>query len=192
MQKHIIHACNGLAVEIKKGQTITVVDVEGGQVADFFAEVMNQPDEFLSPSVTIDCNGSLRLQTGNFIYSNRYNPMFQVVRDDVGVHDLLHPCCRPEMYDFFYDNGERHDNCLDNINRSLGTMRPIIQPVNLFMNTAVGEDGTVTVKAPVSQPGDSIVLKAKMDMRVGIAACSVSESSCNSGKCTPIKVIIEE
>ena len=80
MQKHIIHACNGLAVEIKKGQTITVVHVEGGQVADFFAEVMNQPDEFLSPGVTIDCNGSLRLQTGNFIYSNRYNPMFQVVR----------------------------------------------------------------------------------------------------------------
>ena len=37
----------------------------------------------------------------------------------------------------FYDNGERHDNCLDNINRSLGTMRPIIQPVNLFMNTAI-------------------------------------------------------
>ena len=30
--------------------------------------------------------------------------MFQIVEDEVGMHDLLHPCCRPEMYDFFYQD----------------------------------------------------------------------------------------
>lgn len=30
-----------------------------------------------------------------------------------------------------------------------------------------------------------------MDITLGIAACSVSESKCNSGKCSPIKIIIK-
>ena len=36
--------------------------------------------------------------------------------DDVGTHDLLFPSCRPEMYEFFYQNGDEHPNCFDNIN----------------------------------------------------------------------------
>ncbi len=41
------------------------------------------------------------------------------------------------MYDFFYQNGSDHPNCLDNINAALGTQRTIIHPVNLFMNTRI-------------------------------------------------------
>lgn len=93
--------CSGVSVQVAKGQTVTVIDMEGGQVADFFAEVSGNADEFLSPGVTIDCNASLRLKAGDIIYSNLYRPLFTVVADDVGVHDLLHPCCRPEMYELF-------------------------------------------------------------------------------------------
>jgi len=35
------------------------------------------------------------------------------------------------------------------------------------------------------------VLEALMDVTLGIAACSVSESKCNSGKCTPVTVIVQ-
>ena len=49
--------------------------------------------------------------------------MFEVLYDEVGEHDLLHQCCRPEMYDFFYHNGEGHSNCLDHINHSLDEKR---------------------------------------------------------------------
>ena len=45
---------------------------------------------------------------------------------------------------------------------------------------------------PLSKAGSKVVLKAKMDVRLGIAACSVSESDCNSGKCTSIKIIVED
>ena len=116
----IIGACEGRCADAEKGQTITIVDMEGGQVLDFFAESRKDPDEFLSPGVTIDCNDSLRLKVGDRIYSNLYQPMFLLAADDVGEHDLLHPCCRPEMYDFFYQNGEGHPNCLQNINVALG------------------------------------------------------------------------
>jgi len=165
--------------------------VEGGQVADFFAEVSGNGAEFLSTGVTIDCNESLALRVGSIIYTNRYRPMLEVVSDDVGEHDLLHPCCCPEMYDFFYQNGDGHPNCLDNINGALGENRSMITPVNLFMHTRINMDGSISVEAPRSKAGDQIVLRALMDITLGVAACSVSESKCNSGKCSPVLVLVD-
>jgi hypothetical protein len=189
-QEYFIPACSGKRIDVRQGQTITVVDIDGGQVVDFFAEVTGSPAEFLSTGVTIDCNESLRLKAGDTIYTNLYRPMLEVIEDDVGEHDLLHPCCRPEMYDFFYHNGEGHPNCYDNINGALDEHRPIITPVNLFMYTKINTDGSVSVEAPKSKAGDRIVLRALMDITLGVAACSLSESKCNSGKCSPVKVII--
>ena len=189
--EYIIPACSGKKIEAAKGQTITVIDIEGGQVVDFFAETTANAGEYLSAGVTIDCNESLRLNVGDTIFTNLYRPMLRVVADDVGEHDLLHPCCRPEMYDFFYHNGEGHPNCLDNINGALRESRPSITPVNLFMYTKISADGSISVEEPLSGAGDKIVLEALMDVTLGIAACSVSESRCNSGKCTPIKVVVD-
>ncbi len=191
-QEYTIHAGHGAAVAAMKGQTIAIIDLEGSQVVDFFAEAAGNSDEFLSTGVTVDCNESLRLEVGDLIYTNLYRPMFQLLLDDVGEHDLLHPCCRPEMYDFFYQNGDGHPNCLDNINAALKKQRPIIHPVNLFMYTKINADGRISVEKPVSRPGDRALLKALMDVRLGVAACSVSESKCNGGACSPIKIVIED
>ena len=191
MQEYLILPCSGMRMEACKGQTVTVIDCDGGQVVDFFAQMRNDAMEFVSPGVTIDCNESLRLQVGDTLYSNRYTPMFRVLHDDVGEHDLLHPCCRTEMFDFFYHNGDGHPNCFDHINEALGTQHPIIRPINLFMYTKIFADGKIEVCAPPSKAGDRIVLEALCDVTLGIAACSVSESACNSGKCTSVKVIVE-
>ena len=190
-KEYDIPACTGKRIEIKKGQTITVIDIEGGQVVDFFAEVTGNEREFLSTGVTIDCNESLRLKVGDLIYTNLYNPIMKVVFNDVGEHDLLHPCCRPEMYEFFYHNGNGHPNCLDNINGALKENRPTITPINLFMNTKINSDGSISVEKPLSKAGDKIVFNALTDITLGIAACSVTESKCNSGKCSAVKVIVE-
>ena len=187
-KKFIVSACSGQRFDLKNGQVIAVIDIEGGQVADFFAVSMDDPGEFLSTAVTIDCNESLRIGVGSIIYTNLYHPMFEIVADDVGRHDLLFPSCRPEMYDFFYQNGEGHPNCYDNINGALKEKRPIINPINLFMNTHVEPDGKVVIEPPVSKAGNRVVLKALMDVKIGIAACSVSESVTNNGKCTAIGV----
>lgn len=192
IQEYIIDACSGKAIDILKGQKLAIVDVEGKQVADFFAESKQDPNEFLSTAVTIDCNESLKLKVGNFIYTNLYNPMFRLISDDVGEHDLLHPCCRKETYDFFYNNGDGHPNCFDNINASLSEKRISISPINFFMYTKINTDGSISIENPLSKPGDRVILIAEMDARLGIAACSVSEGLCNSGKCSSIKVIVED
>ena len=190
-KEYIISACSGMKIDVKQGQSITVIDIEGGQVVDFFAEVNGNVNEFLSTGVTIDCNESLKLNVGDIIYTNLYRPMIKVLTDDVGEHDLLHPCCRPEMYDFFYHNGEEHPNCFDNINRVLDEQRAVIVPVNLFMHTKISTNGSISVEEPVSKAGDKIVLKALMDITLGVAACSVSESKCNRGTCSPVKIVVD-
>ena len=190
-REYIIPACSGMKIDVKQGQSITVIDIEGGQVVDFFSEVNGNVNEFLSTGVTIDCNESLKLNVGDIIYTNLYRPMIKVITDDVGEHDLLHPCCRPEMYDFFYHNGEEHPNCFDNINRVLDEQRAVIVPVNLFMHTKISTNGSISVEEPVSKAGDKIVLKALMDITLGVAACSVSESKCNRGTCSPVKIVVD-
>nr|WP_228846482.1 urea carboxylase-associated family protein [Clostridioides sp. ES-S-0173-01]UDN49497.1 urea carboxylase-associated family protein [Clostridioides sp. ES-S-0173-01] len=190
-KEYIIPACSGIKIDVKQGQNITVIDIEGGQVVDFFAEVTGSPNEFLSTGVTIDCNESLKLKIGDIIYTNLYQPMMKVLSDDVGEHDLFHPCCRPEMYDFFYHNGEGHPNCFDNINNALEEQRAIITPVNLFMYTKINTNGSISVETPISKAGDKIIIKALLDITLGVAACSVSESKCNSRKCSSIKMIID-
>ena len=191
MKEYLIQPKHGERIEVSGGQIIAVIDVDGGQVADFFAEVKGTHEEYLSPSVTIDCNESLHIGVGSVLYSNLYHAMFEVIYDDVGAHDLLFPSCSRAMYDFFYQNGSDHPNCLDNINAALGTQRTIIQPVNLFMNTQIAPDGKITINRPLSKAGSRIVLRALMDCVLGVSACSVSECDTNSGKCTSIAVQID-
>jgi len=193
--EYIITPMSGISIKVNQGSLITIVDIEGRQVVDFSALNMNNPHEFLSTGVTIDCNGSLKVSSGDTIYTNLYNKMFTIIEDDVCEHDLLHPCCRPEMFDFFYSNGTNHPNCLDNINNALievSDKRTEIRPFNIFMHTKILPDGRVSVETPLSKPGDKIVLRAEMDVVLGIASCSVSESKCNGGHCRPVKVIVEK
>lgn len=192
MEQFIIPAQSGMGFEVPKGHRITVIDAEDGQVADFFAVMKNAKEEYISPAVTIDCNESLCIEVGTILYSNQYHPMFRVERDDVGKHDLLFPSCSKAMYDFFYQNGEGHPNCLDNLNKALGMNQTIIQPVNLFMNTVIEPTGKIRIEKPLSKAGDKIVLRALEDCIVAISACSVAECDANSGLSTPIAVCLGE
>lgn len=190
MNEYLIQPQSGIRIDVDKGQKIEIIDLDGGQVADFFAEVKGTHEEYVSPSVTIDCNESLKIEIGTIIYSNQYKPMFRVESDDVGAHDLLFPSCSKNMYDFFYQNGSKHPNCLDNINQALGTNRVLIQPINFFMNTVIDMNGRIQIKKPLSKAGDKIILTALVDCILGVSACSVSECDTNNGTCTAIAVKI--
>ena len=37
--EYFIQPCSGKRIDVKRGQMITVIDPDGGQVVDFFAEV---------------------------------------------------------------------------------------------------------------------------------------------------------
>jgi uncharacterized protein YcgI (DUF1989 family) len=98
------------------------------------------------------------------------------------------------MYDYFYGNGSNHPNCLENINTLLLELglptHSAITPFNIFMNTRIEEDGRIKVETPKSKPNDYIVIEAFMNVHAFLSACSVSESECNGGTCTPIKAVV--
>lgn len=183
---------SGDMVEMRPGQQLTIIDDEGQQVVDFFAESVADPSEALSSAVTIDCNDSLALSIGQTLYSDRYQPMFDLIEDTVGEHDLIHPCCRPEMYEHFYRNGDGHPSCLHNLNSALARDRTTITPINLFMHTSINPDRTISVQEPLSQAGDRVVLRARMHLRAALASCSVTESKCNGGRGTSISFILSD
>lgn len=190
----IIPPQTGRAFDLKKGERVRVIDLEGKQVADFIAFNALNLREHLSTGTTIDNNRSLYIKPGDCLYSNLHQPLLQITADTVGAHDLLHPACSPEMYRVQYRITGAHSSCHVNFKRALAEYganeAPIPTPFNIFMNTRVFEDGRVEVREPLSKPGDFIELRAMIDLIVAVTACSVTESSCNAGRCGPIKVEI--
>lgn len=54
-QRFAIAPFSGQLITVRVGDLLTIVDDEGGQVIDSFAESAADPEEFLSAGVTIDC-----------------------------------------------------------------------------------------------------------------------------------------
>lgn len=45
--------------------------------------------EVISAGRTFDYEETIRLTTGNRLWSNRSNPMLEIIEDTVGLHDFL-------------------------------------------------------------------------------------------------------
>ena len=87
IEEYVIAACSGMKIDVKKGQNIEVIDIEGGQVVDFFAEVGGNKDEFLSTGVTIDCNESLKLKNNDIIYKK--DKLLKLFNEDPDLNEIL-------------------------------------------------------------------------------------------------------
>lgn len=192
VQQYHIAPQSGTAFTIKQGQIIRVVDVEGGQVADLFCFAEKERKECLSSGQTTDYNGKLFLSKGDILYSDRSNPMFTIIADQVGGHIMLYPPCSQKMFEKSYGVTEAHPNCLENLLTSLKDFAiegsRISIPLNLFMSIDISEQGTITIQPARSKAGDYIDLRAEMDMIVAVTSCSAG--TCNNFKWTPIDVEI--
>jgi uncharacterized protein YcgI (DUF1989 family) len=171
----------GTAFRLTKGELLTVIDLEGEQVADLVAFNGNDPGEWLSSGRSIDYANTIYLTKGHTLYSNRSIPMFSIVEDDVGRHDFLLTPCSPETFQIIYKNTAPHPSCFENLRRNLEQFDipadQIPTTFNIFMNVEVAANGTLSILAPRSRPGDSITLRAEMDLIVGLTACSAEMSN---------------
>jgi uncharacterized protein YcgI (DUF1989 family) len=172
---------SGDAFELRKGQTLRVIDPEGEQVADFFAFAASDHACWLSSGRTIDYASRIFLTTGDILYSNDSRPMVTVVADTAGRHDFLLTPCSQEMFEILYKHKGHHPSCFENLYTSLAKygVKPhqIGTTFNIFMKVDVAEDGAVTVGVPSSKAGDYIDLRAEMDLIVGLTACSAENSN---------------
>src|SRR5438874_843503 len=178
----------GVAFELKKNQSLRVIDLEGEQVADLAAFAREDKSEWLSSGRSIDYANSIYLTTGNILYSNRSRAMFMIVADDVGRHDFLLTPCSPETFRIIYRDKNYHPSCFENLAKNLEPfgIPPDAIPTtfNVFMNVEIDSTGKMSILPPRSKAGDSITLRAEMDLIVGLTACSAEMS--NNYKLKPI------
>jgi uncharacterized protein YcgI (DUF1989 family) len=185
---------SGAAFGLAKGQTLTVIDVEGGQVADLLAVAKDDVRELISSGRTLDYAETIYLTAGNLLYSNRSNVMLEIIEDSVGRHDFLLTPCSEATFRLCYDNEPPHQGCHGNLAQALapyGIEEDAI-PVafNCFMNVPVdGETGKFKVLPPLSEAGDFIRFRAHMDLIIGLTACSAPAS--NGGSFKPIRYRID-
>src|SRR5438067_12426618 len=102
----------GAAFELKKNQSLRVIDLEGEQVADLIAFSSDDKSEWLSSGRSIDYANTIYLTKGNILYSNRSRPMMTIVADDVGRHDFLLTSCSPETFEIIYKNKDYNPSCI--------------------------------------------------------------------------------
>lgn len=182
----------GTAFHLLKGESLTVIDPAGQQVADLFCADKNDLTDVLSSGRSIDYNDTLFFTVGHLLYAHSGNVLLEITEDSCGRHDFLVTPCSLQMFQMLAGRPIQHPSCEHNLATHLGAQgfdsSRITTTFNIFMNVEVTEKGRVKVGVPKSRAGDSITLKAHRDLLVGLTACS--DEGTNNGVCKPIEYFI--
>src|SRR5215472_8406431 len=191
-----IDKATALAYEVKAGQYIQVIDVEGRQCSDFLAfnerRLADGAERGLDATTTRNLTGNAYPQPGLFgkFYDQDMRPLVEVVRDTVGRHDTFALACNAKYYEDMGYPG--HVNCTDNFNaqlRSYGIAGRRGWPaLNFFYNTFFNEANQLFFDEPWSRPGDYVLLRAMTDLVCASSACPDDVDPANAWIATDIQV----
>ncbi len=182
--------------EVKKGQYIQVLDVQGRECSDFQAFSLRDLDKGLEreidPTTTRTLMGSLYPKPG--IFSKYWNvdqePLVEIVQDTCGRHDTFGLACTARYYEDLGYPG--HINCSDNMNADLEQYG--IRPrggwpaINFFFNTTLDDTHALGMDDPWSRPGDYVLLRALTDLVCISSACPCDIDQANGWNPTDIQV----
>ena len=186
----LIPAGEGRAFRVPNGALLEIVDVEGQQVADFISIIENDNTEWLSATHTRSTTLHLNLGIGDRLQTNWRHDIYEVVSDDVGIHDLITSMCDSRRYKIDY-GVENHRSCRSNFLEALAPWHyeewQIPDVINIFQNAPIRADRTFGNEIPTSKPGDKIVLRALLGGIVAaISACPQELNACNGFHPSPI------
>ncbi|HLR97502.1 MAG TPA: DUF1989 domain-containing protein [Jiangellaceae bacterium] len=195
-----IDAATASGYEVKAGQYIQVIDVQGRQCSDFLAFHSRRLDDGfergLDSTTTRYFMGNAYPQPGLFgkFYDQDAQPLVEVVQDTVGRHDTFGLACNAK---FYADQGyPGHVNCTDNFNAELDpygiAARAGWPALNLFYNTAFDDSNLLVFDEPWSRPGDYVLMRAMTDLVCASSACPDDIDPANAWIPTDIHVRVYE
>lgn len=191
-----VDKATALSYEVRRGEYIQVIDVEGRQCSDFLAfhrqKLENGLERGLDATVTRTLMGNAYPRPGLYgkFYDVDMEPLVEVVRDTVGRHDTFALACTAKYYEDMGYPG--HVNCTDNFNRQLE--RYGIAPrkgwaaLNFFFNTAFDSNLILVADEPWSRPGDYVLLRAMTDLVCASSACPDDIDPANGWDITDVHV----
>lgn len=174
-QMAILPARRGKAVRLARGQALRIVNTHGQQVVDSWAFNADDLGEFMSMEHLRQVINRIIPRVGDPLATNHRRPILTLIEDtSPGIHDTLMAAC--DIYRYRNLGGaDDHDNCTDNLFAAMAELglRPpeCPSPLNLWMNIPVVDGVQVEWRAPVSRPGDHVVLRAELDCVVALSAC---------------------
>ncbi|WP_448679523.1 urea amidolyase associated protein UAAP2 [Pseudomonas nicosulfuronedens] len=196
VSRTLIPAGEPSLTELKAGQTLRILDLEGNQAVDTLFFSAANPRERYDVQRTLRKQGQVYLSVGSVLWSNLGNPMLTISADTCGRHDTLGGACAQESNTVRYALDKRYmHSCRDNFLRaSLHdgrlTKADISHNINFFMNVPVTTEGGLTFEDGISGAGKYVELLAHMDVIVLISNCPQLNNPCNGWNPTPAELLV--
>jgi len=191
-----VDAATALAYEVRAGEYIQIIDIEGKQCSDFLAfhrrKLESGLERGLDATTTRTLMGQAYPQPGLYgkFYDVDMDPLVEVVRDTVGRHDTFALACTRKYYEDMGYPG--HTNCSDNFNGQVVPYgvapRKGWEALNFFYNTSFDSSMVLTMDEPWSRPGDYVLLRAMSDLVCASSACPDDIDPANGWQITPVHV----
>ena len=195
--RQVVPAGEPFMKEIRKGQVLRILDLEGNQAVDTLFYSAADPEERYDANNTIREQGNIYLTAGTVLLSNEGNPMLTIIADTCGRHDTLGGACSAESNTVRYALEKRHmHSCRDSFLLALAewdngmNKRDLSSNINFFMNVPVTPDGRLTFEDGISDAGRYVEMRAEMDVLVLISNCPQLNNPCNAYNPTPVEVLI--
>ena len=194
---HTVPSGEPYILEIARGQTVRIVDLEGNQAVDALFYNRHDTAEHYSATHTLLRQGGIYLTAGSVLYSCDDNAMLTIVADTCGRHDTLGGACAAEsnMVRYALQKKFMH-SCRDSFlmalqHADIGIGKRDLAPnINFFMNVPVTPDGDLTFADGVSAPGKYVELRAEMDVWMLISNCPQLNNPCNAYNPTPVRFLV--
>lgn len=171
----VLDPATGIALPLLRGQVLRIEQVGDGQCVDLNFFVLADYKERFDASRTRMMHGS-RPSRGARLWSNppRDRPLLTIVADTVGKNDLLFPACSGFEYEYFA-GCQTHTNCVDILAEAVRgyglTPDDVHEPLNLWLEAEVKEDGTLSSRPVSARSGDYVELLAQVDVLAVASVC---------------------
>jgi aminomethyltransferase len=193
-----IPARTAFAYEVKAGDYIQIIDVEGRECSDFQcfdrALLDRGIERSMDATTTRHVVGASYPAPGLYsrFYDQNFEAMVEVIQDTCGRHDSFGTACTAKYYDDMGYPG--HVNCSDNFNQVLQPYgveaRKGWMAINLFFNTNIDSGNQMYFDEPWSRPGDYVLMRALKDMVCVSSACPCDIDAANGWNPTDIHLRI--
>lgn len=179
--------------QVREGNKIRIIDLEGRQAVDFLCYSADQLEDRYNAANTIKLNNNIYLGEGSVLWSVRARKLMTITEDTCGSHDTIYGCCSIEVDDIRF--GKNNGNgCQQNFERELARHglgeKDIVANINFFMNVPVEPNGAVAIAEGLSRGGDYVDLQAEMDVLAVLSNCPESMNNAAGFKPTPIRVVV--
>ena len=184
--------------EVRAGEYVQIIDVEGQQCSDFQAFHAGQLEKgyefFIDSTATRSMVRSAYPTPGLFdkFYDAEMRPLLRVLQDTCGRHDTFGLACTARSYEERGFPG--HLNCSDNISKALDPYgvapRAAWPAINFFWNTWLDNHHQIQTEEAHSRAGDYVVMQALDDMVCASTACPDDIDPINGWNPTDIHIRI--